>query len=631
MATIYGLGANALLLNEPHPSTLNNTTIAWVDWLELPAVLFPDRAVPAETLARQGHEEAIAFLLTRLLNPQFCRSQASGQIFVRAVIQGPLLHVVLDAPICPPRRWVGPLVGSYVEQLQLCQIAGVRVHGHRLGQNQSQWSYTLDFTPRSHRVKKGDARGAELSPTVHGHWPQGQSDLLLSTIRRTQIRFPLTRITQKLSQLIRQLLLWSQCFVPNPERAEKTNPRGLQIALVWGAAGLLLTLQLDWGLGQVLHHSRAAVSSSALGPTLADTVENSESAGAMIPSSQFSTSFNHPLLEAKWTLFRQYVRRYGSPEVLVIGSSRALRGVDPDTLQQGLAARGHQSIGVFNFGINGATAQVVDLIIRRLLSLSQLPKIIVWADGVRAFNSGRLDVTHNAIIASEGYRQLSSGPLISVHGTESLSLQQNFQRIDQELNETLGSLSFSHTQRDRLKALLVQGFQTRLRWLWPGIDPPHFRSKIDQETVSVTQLDARGFLPLSKRFNPVAYYQQYTYVSGQHDSDYRSFQLAGQQNEAFQQLLQFIQQQQLTLVFVNLPLTRTYLDPPRRQYEVQFRQYMLNQAQRENLIFIDWGQLWLDQHDYFSDPSHLNRRGAQAISQRLAQDLAIPWSKLLQN
>ncbi|NJO53099.1 MAG: hypothetical protein HC840_31050 [Leptolyngbyaceae cyanobacterium RM2_2_4] len=43
-------------------------------------------------------------------------------------------------------------------------------------------------------------------------------------------------------------------------------------------------------------------------------------------------------------------------------------------------------------------------------------------------------------------------------------------------------------------------------------------------------------------------------------------------------------------------------------------------------IFKDLGQLWLDQHDYFSDPSHLNRYGAYEISNRLAQDPLIPWA-----
>ena len=86
----------------------------------------------------------------------------------------------------------------------------------------------------------------------------------------------------------------------------------------------------------------------------------------------------------------------------MIGSSRALRGVDPAALRQALDISGHEDLSVFNFGVNGATAQVVDLTIRRVLEPHQLPRLIVWADGARAVNSGRTDVTFNAIAASEG-------------------------------------------------------------------------------------------------------------------------------------------------------------------------------------------------------------------------------------
>jgi hypothetical protein len=91
---------------------------------------------------------------------------------------------------------------------------------------------------------------------------------------------------------------------------------------------------------------------------------------------------------------------------MIVGSSRALRGVDPVALRKELAAMGYEDISIFNFGINGATAQVVDLVIRQVLEPDQLPRLIIWADGARAFNSGRVDVTFNAIVASPGYRDL---------------------------------------------------------------------------------------------------------------------------------------------------------------------------------------------------------------------------------
>ena len=50
--------------------------------------------------------------------------------------------------------------------------------------------------------------------------------------------------------------------------------------------------------------------------------------------------------------------------------------------------------------------------------------------------------------------------------------------------------------------------------------------------------------------------------------------------------------------------------------------------QEPGLLFRDLGQLWPKRHDYFSDPSHLNRFGAYQLSNRLAQDPIIPWFEL---
>jgi hypothetical protein len=82
-------------------------------------------------------------------------------------------------------------------------------------------------------------------------------------------------------------------------------------------------------------------------------------------------------------------------------------------------------------------------------------------------------------------------------------------------------------------------------------------------------------------------------------------------------------------VFVNLPLTDEYLDPVRSEYEQQFKQSVLSlsMSQAGGFTFKDLGDRWTTEHRYFSDPSHLNRYGAYAISKQLAQDPLIPWVK----
>jgi len=124
---------------------------------------------------------------------------------------------------------------------------------------------------------------------------------------------------------------------------------------------------------------------------------------------QASASFSSDLLNEQLELYLSYVATVGPPDVLIVGSSRALQGVDPKQLEQSLAANGRSGLTIFNFAVNGATAQVVDFQLRRLLKPQQLPQMIVWADGVRAFNSGRADRTFNSIIASEGNQLLVAG------------------------------------------------------------------------------------------------------------------------------------------------------------------------------------------------------------------------------
>jgi hypothetical protein len=328
-----------------------------------------------------------------------------------------------------------------------------------------------------------------------------------------------------------------------------------------------------------------------------------------------------------------------------VGSSRALRGVDPIALQDALAAQGYPKVEVFNFAINGATAQVVDLIIRRVLTLEQLPKLIIWADGARAFNSGRVDTTYNAIATSEGYQQLKAGTFpnqLKVNQPERrsagtappnppgddaaqplASLSASYQSINDWLNQSVAKLSSTYPQRDQLKSLLREQFVALLK----RTNVPQGQTLTDSQKLLADEdaIDFDGFLPLSVRFNPATYYKQHPRVVGDYDNDYESFKLAGEQDTALEALLQFTKAHKIGMVFVNLPLTKDYLDPVRTEYEEKFQQYMRSSASQRGLIFRDLTQLLLTKPDYFSDPSHLNRYGADKVSNQLAQDPMIPW------
>ncbi|NEQ99849.1 MAG: hypothetical protein F6K30_24645 [Cyanothece sp. SIO2G6] len=400
-------------------------------------------------------------------------------------------------------------------------------------------------------------------------------------------------------------------------------------------------------------------------------------------------SFNSDQLDYKLALYYQRLLEVGPPDVLVVGSSRALRGVDPVILEQALADLGYANADVFNFGVNGATAQVVELILQEILLPEQLPKLIIWADGARAFNSGRDDRTYNGILASEGYERLLDGSLVRPSAVAiarandyaaadppedinelARSLSKSYQALDEQLSDGLAGISAAYGERDRLKAILQQGLTALLppppassrdigqeMAIAPSLDNqdspinadldnsidaenPDNPARVQPQMESPTSLsaldniDVDGFLPLSVRFDPAQYYQQYARVPGNYDRDYSNFRLDGRQGDALQTLVSLGQTYDIPIVFINMPLTQEYLDPFRVAYEQTFRQYMLNLAlQQEHFVFRDLGPLWLDDTDhrsYFSDPSHLNRYGAYEVSQHISKDPMIPWDATTQ-
>ncbi|MEO1446392.1 MAG: DUF1574 domain-containing protein, partial [Cyanobacteria bacterium J06635_11] len=143
-------------------------------------------------------------------------------------------------------------------------------------------------------------------------------------------------------------------------------------------------------------------------------------------------------------------------------------------------------------------------------------------------------------------------------------------------------------------------------------------------------IDYDGFLALSTRFNPATYYQDHPRVAGAYDGDYQSFRMEGEQSDALRSILRFANENTLPVVLINTPLTDEYLDSHRSRSEVLFQRYMLQTAERySEFTYRDLGELWPQQYDYFSDPSHLNRYGAYQVSQRIAQDPLISWPQAL--
>lgn len=359
-------------------------------------------------------------------------------------------------------------------------------------------------------------------------------------------------------------------------------------------------------------------------------------------------SFNSQRLNEQLLFYQQMLATSGPPDILIVGSSRSLQGVDPIALQQGLAHQGYPGLKIYNFSVNGATAQVIDLVVRRILPQNQLPRLIIFADGVRALNSGRVDRTYEAIAASQGYKMLLSGinplansippqPFFANRGGQPTDRSREYINLAMNRQDSGNVLSTGYQAVNywfnAVSTVVTENYhRQKERAIWfPGFEPPPMptlETAIAQQSPNLMQ--PTGFIPVTNRYDPTTYYQKFPRVPGLYDGDYSNFTLEGVQKAALSSLITYTKAQGIPFVFVNLPLNQDYLaDPIRQSSEQQFRQMMVTLSQQRGFIFRDLGNEWPREHGNFADPSHLNRYGAFAVSLRLAQDETIPWANAL--
>jgi Protein of unknown function (DUF1574) len=570
-ATIHGVQSGRQVDESP----------AWIHWLDLPGLGNPMFSPTPIILAARGDLDALNFILERLLNPDLDQCFAIGGIHLSLLRRQHLIHVMSESPICPIQSQVATTVVKVIQQLAWPGIRGVRIHGRIAGQSASQWTYGVDFSQAP----------LELPPVAVDHQFVVEPSL------------PKIGWSERISTYLAETGIWKPQFA-----LVKTNQLVYEPQFRWERSLLLLVA----GLGLIV------ISDLAIRARLATNQISTDSSAKIT-----KLSFNNSLLEQKLAQYQLRCSQQGVPDILIVGSSRALRGVDPAILSRGLVGN-NSNPQIYNFGINGATAQVVDLILRQLLTAEQLPKMVLWADGSRAFNSGRFDRTYETIASSNGYRKLalrsgfnnSNSPLLQAQ----VFFQNAYQDLDTAMDVQLAKISSGYNRRDRLKELL----RTNL----PDISQlagSHNANSNNDPAASINERDinADGFLSLELQFDPTTYYQKYTKVTGDNDGDYVNFQLQGNQDIALRQTIDLLKSREVPLVFVNLPLSDIYLDGFRRQSETNFKTYMQKMMDSHQITFVDMDGLLNTRYDHFSDPSHLNQAGATAVSEYLVQTKVI--------
>ncbi len=187
--------------------------------------------------------------------------------------------------------------------------------------------------------------------------------------------------TSNIKNKLVSLLLTSQLFTENDQIEEQGyEHQSIWSGLVWLGLGLLLTLQTDWMLGYVVTHTKSSSSKIAtVSPGSSSLIKNQQesknlefgvtsgtntdfqpknstfngsgftqsnlpaaplkskatSKAILLAARSAKPSFNTRQLDEQLALYKQRLNRNGTPpDVLIIGSSRALRGIDPAALSQ---------------------------------------------------------------------------------------------------------------------------------------------------------------------------------------------------------------------------------------------------------------------------------------------------------
>jgi hypothetical protein len=379
------------------------------------------------------------------------------------------------------------------------------------------------------------------------------------------------------------------------------------LSLIFGTLGVL-------GLDRLLL-SYSFTQSPAKAVTYSDKPERS----LETPTNGYN--FHIALLNEKLALIDwQITSKRRPPDVLIVGSSRALRGIDPAALERTLAAQGYQGITVFNMGLDGATARVVEAQITQILSKRQQPRMIIWADGLRAFNSNRNDTTYEELALSPNFKP-------SRRGNTEAEIRENKRNANAKpitpVVKTLETVFTGYAQRVEVRNALVKGLDSLTKSL-------SNRERLLAETMPQNQLsvDSKGFVAFDVQLDPTSYFQKYPKVSGDYDLDYRNFEPTGVQFDALLNVAAFCRAANIDLVILNMPLHETYLDGIRIRYEDTFNKRMEELAKQEGFIYLNMSKLVVQQPRLFSDPSHLNKFGAGAIAEYLAKLPQIPWRRL---
>lgn len=364
-----------------------------------------------------------------------------------------------------------------------------------------------------------------------------------------------------------------------------------------------------------------------------------------------------------------YVETLGRPDILIVGSDLARQGINPWVLRQSLGDRGYPGLGVFNWGVENASAQTVEVLLRHILTPEQRPRLVIWADGAGALNGERQDPLFEQLTRSRGYRLRQQGHVPRLSATERHALQAERVLLQHAIaaGDTLplpdalkqltpapqpthlGSLPGSDSSlRSELSSLRFVNWCRSANGpcglgSGPGLSTPAKAVGVPPSADSASPswplndrqrrfLAALGFQDNEQHTAAVAALAPPQSAPDDPNDLYHNFSLQGSQHQALYRILQWGQAEGVAIAFLPLPASSLYWDGRRDRHDQAFQTYLAVASHMTSLHLIELqGELssraW--PQDRFADLSHLNRSGAATLSWQLGQQLEASLLKSL--
>ncbi|HVA49622.1 MAG TPA: DUF1574 family protein [Pirellulales bacterium] len=301
--------------------------------------------------------------------------------------------------------------------------------------------------------------------------------------------------------------------------------------------------------------------------------------------------FHDPLYGEKLDQLRSHLARApkGTPLVLVLGSSRALTGLNARRLEQRLAETRRRPVVVYNFAVPGGGPVTELLLLRRLLDAGIRPDTLILETSPTFFaevavpdNLTWLE-SHGIGLGERNWLE-SYGPLAD----------------PRSVTTTSGVLVPWYRHRFALVRWVARGFMPSIPW---GVLSSWF--------------DEHGWEPIGGDRRSDQMYAQFVAAErGALGPYFQNSRLAPASRRVFQDLLTLLDSQQIRTVLALFPEGSDL----RRWCPAEFRARVmaaLGSVGREREVTIVDGHDWLSDDDFF-DPIHLIASGADRFTDRLA-------------